>query len=116
MIENLWSRAELILALEFYMHHRDHMPSLTHPESRELFTDINMILAEETKDEAAIRSLNGIFMKMRNFRALDPKYANQGKRGLSHVGPLTEQIWDEFEAHPERLKSAAAAIRKNSNR
>lgn len=94
------------------MRHRDHLPDSDHPEIAELSQTLNSLFGRTARDAAVFRNANGVYMKLANFRAVDPRHTSQGKRGLSRGGQTTEQVWDEFSAQPERLKAAASAIRK----
>lgn len=107
-----WTRDELILALELYMRHRDHLPDSDHPEILQLSETLNSFFGNSARDAAVFRNANGVYMKLANFRAVDPRHTSQGKRGLSRGGHATEHIWDEFSGQPEQLKAAASAIRR----
>ena len=115
MVRNpAWTRDELILALELYMRHRDRLPDSDHLEIAELSQTLNSLFGSTARDAAIFRNANGVYMKLANFRAVDPRHTSQGKRGLSRGGHATEQIWDEFSAPPEQLKAAASTIRRTA--
>lgn len=107
-----WSRDELILALDFYMRHREHMPSQTSKPIAELSTVLND-LAERTgaRDAETFRNPNGVYMKMMNFRRLDPKIAASGGVGLQRGNKDEKVVWDLFADDPDRLAAVAHAIR-----
>lgn len=85
-----WSREEHLLAFNLYckipfgtMHHRN--PKII---------DLAKILD---------RSPDALALKLSNFARLDPALQARGIRGMSHGAKGEEEIWNEFEAVPERL-------------
>jgi hypothetical protein len=64
------------------------------------------------RDASLFRNPNEVYMKLANFRAVDPLHTSQGKRGLSRGGCGTEEIWTEFSQRPDRVKLIASAIRE----
>ena len=107
-----WSRDELILALDLYMRHRERLPDSDDPEVVELSRALNALYGERARDASLFRNPNGVYMKLANFRAVDPLHTSQGKRGLSRGGYGTEEVWTEFSQRPDRLKLVASAIRE----
>jgi 5-methylcytosine-specific restriction protein A len=106
-----WSRDELILALDLYMRHRERLPDSDHPEIDELSQTLNSLFGEQAKDAALFRNRNGVYMKLANFRAVDPLHTSRGKRGLSRGGNGVVEIWEEFSNRGDELKLIALAIR-----
>lgn len=105
----VWSRDELILALDLYMRHRPSFPDDKHPEVVELSRLLNRLAAVTTTAGGEnFRNGNGVAMKLQNFRRFDP---SQEGKGLSGGGKGEEEVWAIFSADPERLRSTAAAIR-----
>src|SRR3954464_6305730 len=105
----VWSRDELILALDLYMRLRPSFPDGRHPEVVELSRLLNRLAAvSETVGSAKFRNGNGVAMKLQNFRRFDP---SQEGKGLPGGGKGEEEVWAIFAEDPERLRSAAAAIR-----
>jgi 5-methylcytosine-specific restriction protein A len=112
MVRNpTWSRDELILALHLYLHHREQLPDNDAPEITELSQVLNSLFGGTARDAALFRNPNGVYMKLANFRAVDPLHTSQGKRGLSRGGHGVEEVWAEFAEHPAELNALAAAIR-----
>ena len=107
-----WSRDELILALDLYLRHRERLPDSDDPEVVELSLALNALYGERARDASLFRNPNGVYMKLANFRAVDPLYTSQGKRGLQRGGYGTEEVWTEFSERPDRLKLIASAIRE----
>jgi 5-methylcytosine-specific restriction enzyme A len=112
MVRNpTWSRDELILALDLYLRHRERLPDSDDVEIVELSQTLNSLFGEQAKDATLFRNPNGVYMKLANFRAVDPLHTSQGKRGLSRGGSGVAQIWEEFSNRGDELKLIAAAIR-----
>jgi 5-methylcytosine-specific restriction enzyme A len=106
-----WSRDELILALDLYWRHRERLPDSEDVEIVELSQTLNSLFGEQAKDAALFRNRNGVYMKLANFRAVDPLHTSQGKRGLSRGGNGVAELWDEFSNRGDELKLIASAIR-----
>lgn len=53
---------------------------------------------------------NGVYMKLMNFRRLDPQYTSDGRKGLTRGAKGEEDVWNEFATDPARCKSVADAI------
>jgi 5-methylcytosine-specific restriction enzyme A len=105
----IWSRDELILALDLYMRHQASLPDNRHPEVVELSRLLNRLAAVNTMvGSDKFRNANGVAMKLQNFRRLDP---SQQGNGLPGGGKGEEEVWAVFAGDLERLRSTAAAIR-----
>jgi len=108
-----WVRDELILALDFYLHHEGKPPSQNSAEIAELSETLNRLgryLGIATTDR--FRNVNGVYMKMANFRRLDPKFTQAGRIGLRHGGREEEAVWNDFAADPQYCHDVAEAIRQ----
>jgi 5-methylcytosine-specific restriction enzyme A len=103
-----WTRDELILTLELYLRHRERLPDA---EIVELSRALNSLFGDQAKDANLFRNPNGVYMKLANFRAVDPLHTSRGKRGLSRGGHGVAEIWEEFSARFDELKLIASAIR-----
>ncbi|MEN2474254.1 HNH endonuclease [Burkholderia sp. GS2Y] len=107
-----WTRDELILALNLYLHHRASPPGKDSPEVAELssiLNDMGRVLG--LGDADTYRNPNGVYMKMMNFRRFDPEYTNDGKVGLTRGNKDEEVVWEEFAGDPSRLATVCAAIK-----
>jgi len=60
--------------------------------------------------DATFRNPNGVYMKMMNFRALDPEFTGRGRRGLTRGAKKDAAVWDEFSGDSTRCAGTAAAI------
>jgi len=107
-----WTRDELILALDLYLRHRSAPPGKQSREVAELSATLNALSVHlATSRNAVFRNTNGVYMKMMNFRSLDPLYTTEGKVGLTRGNKLDAAVWSEFVHDPARLAAVAAAIR-----
>lgn len=106
-----WTRDELILALDLYLRYRPNPPgksSLEIAELSKLLGRIGRVVSAANSN--TFRNVNGVYMKLMNFRSLDPEYTKAGKVGLKARGRGDADVWNEFSASPERLAEIAAAI------
>jgi hypothetical protein len=72
-----WLRDELILALNVYLKHRPNPPAKESPEIIALSDTLNRLGKELFPPEqraSTFRNTNGVYMKLMNFRRLDPQY------------------------------------------
>lgn len=108
----IWSRDELILALDYYLRHPGDTHSPDKPDIIALSTEINAIamMLGAAKSET-LRNPNGVSMKLLNFRAHDPVYRAKGRTGLSRGNHLENELWDEFSGDSARLERVVANIR-----
>ena len=108
-----WTRDELILALNVYLRHRPNPPGKESHEILELSSVLNR-LGEKLfppEDRAdTFRNENGVYMKLMNFRRLDPQYTAGGKTGLSRGAKAEEEVWAEFGGDAPRCQRVAEAI------
>lgn len=72
-----WTRDELVLALDFYLQHRHRTPDKSSEQIAQLSADINR-LAQRLGMTASstLRNVNGVYMKLMNFRSHDPAFTN----------------------------------------
>lgn len=111
-----WSRDELILAFDLYMRHRERLPDSDSPEVGELSRELGRladVLGHQERGEG-YRNANGVYMKLGNFRRLDPEYTSAGRVGLQRGSKGDELVWNEFAHDIARLQKAAQAIRENA--
>lgn len=103
-----WQRDELILALDLYFRCNPSSIAKNDADLVELSEILNALpIHPDRPDAARYRNANGVYMKLMNFRAIDPGYSG---RGLTGGGKLEAVIWDEFATDPEHLKRVADAI------
>lgn len=108
-----WTRDERILALDFYLHHRRKPPAKNSQPIRELAEAIKRLgerLYPGADSSATFRNENGVYMKLMNFRSLDPLYTSEGKAGLARSAKEDEEVWEAFANDPIRCEHVAKAI------
>lgn len=113
-----WMRDELIVALDCYLQHRPNPPGKTSAEISELSATLRKLatrLHPFLKQSPTFRNTNGVYMKLMNFRRLDPVYtasqtAGGLKKGLERGAAGDEAVWNEFAANPRLCGEVAKAI------
>jgi len=109
-----WVRDELILALDLYLKHRPNPPAKTSREVAELSKLLNRLghrIFHSSERAATFRNSDGVYMKLMNFRSLDPQYTVSGKKGLTAGAKADKEAWREFAENPKRCAEVAQAIR-----
>jgi 5-methylcytosine-specific restriction protein A len=92
---------------------------VTNPHARQVKSDPALQELSETlrgldlglprPDAAEFRNLNGCYMKLQNFKAIDPAYPGKGlRRGVTK---RMEGLWARFAEDTEALREAASTIR-----
>lgn len=108
----VWSRDELILALELYLRFRGRPPAKDSAEIADLSGFLGRLgRARGLTEAATYRNANGVYMKLMNISRFDPDYAAAGKMGLSRGNQQEEAVWNEFAEDPFALSLAVAEIR-----
>lgn len=107
-----WTIDELILALDLYFRVSVANTIEKHSEIVALSELLNT-LPIHPKELMGVnfRSTDAVYMKLYNFRRLDPNY--HGK-GLDAGSKLDEVVWDEFANDRGKLQRVASAIRRNN--
>jgi len=107
-----WTREELILALDLYLRNRETLPSKDSAPVIELSELLNRIgMTASLSASESYRNPNGVYMKLGNFRRIDPAYTADGKVGLSRGNKDEQVVWDMFAHTPDRLAAIVKAIR-----
>lgn len=105
----LWTRDQVILALDLYVKHGGRDPGAGHPDVVEVSALLRQMATEEGLD--TYRNPSGVIMKMMNFRSVDPAFTSKGGKGLKGASELDKAVWAEFYGKPQELAVAAEAIR-----
>jgi 5-methylcytosine-specific restriction enzyme A len=108
-----WTRDELILALDFYLQHRPNPPGKGSVEIQALSGTLKTLgerLFPAAGRANTFRNENGVYMKLMNFRRLDPQYTGVGKKGLERGGKAEEEVWATFAQDPQHCHEVAKAI------
>ncbi|MFH5772704.1 HNH endonuclease [Paracoccus sp. NGMCC 1.201697] len=109
-----WTRDEIILALEFYLLHRDtKIPGKFSPQILRLADEIRSVAQQlGLSGDDKFRNANGVYMKIMNLRSHDPVYTSQGKVGLPASNKLETEVWAELGGDLAHLRAAAVMIRE----
>ncbi len=107
-----WTWDEHVLALHLYVQNPVSPPGKTSKEVIALSALLGRMaerigIARSDK----YRNENGVYMKLMNFRRLDPEFQAIGKVGLSRGAKGEQAVWDTFTNDRAGLEAAAAAIR-----
>jgi predicted HNH restriction endonuclease len=108
-----WLRDELIIALDLYLRYAGNPPPKGSAEIDELSETLNRLgryLGIATEDR--FRNVNGVYMKLMNFRRFDPVFTQAGRRGLSRGGKEEEEVWNKFAPDPDRCREVAKTIQE----
>lgn len=107
-----WTRDELILALHFYLQHREAIPDSNSDAISQLSSEISSLAKRlDLSGTDTLRNVNGVHMKLMNFRSRDPEYIAQGKSGLTRGNKLEATIWELFAYDPEQLERIVRTIK-----
>ncbi len=105
-----WTRDEHIFALDFYLKHLKKIPDKSSQEVQELsqlLNRLNLFLEHEKTEN--FRNPSGVYMKLMNFRRLDPSYSGVG---LAHGNKDEEVVWNLYSYQPEELSKIATNIKQ----
>ena len=59
------------------------------------------------------RNPNGIYMKLNNFKSIDPEYTRSGKVGLWRTSKKDEAVWADYSQNTGELRRVSDAIYLN---
>lgn len=110
-----WDTDELILALDVYVRVPRARNSKNDPALRSLSDTLRSLpLHPDRPDPERFRNLNAVYLKLQNFKAVDPEYTARGLTGMSAgAGRRERAIWERYADQPEELRQVAEAIRAN---
>jgi 5-methylcytosine-specific restriction protein A len=107
-----WSWDEHVLALDLYMDNPQSPPGKTSKQIADLSATLGRLGERmDVQRNEKFRNTNGVYMKLMNFRRLDPAFQAEGKAGLSQGAKGEQKVWDRFSGRREELRQHAAAIR-----
>jgi 5-methylcytosine-specific restriction enzyme A len=106
-----WATDELIVALDFYLRHGGKPPPHESKEIKQLSEQIARI-AVRPSDSVTYRNVNGVYMKLMNFRRFDPQF--KGQEGLKRGGKTEEEVWNMYAHKPALCSKVAESILNNA--
>ncbi|TCO73686.1 HNH endonuclease [Chromatocurvus halotolerans] len=103
-----WDYDEIILALDFYFEHSPSIPDKQSSEVAELSSTLRK-LAKRLGNAVSgdYRNPNGVYMKLMNFKSLDPAYDGAG---LASASAKDREVFEAYGDDLKSLREAAAAI------
>uniref|UniRef100_UPI001ABBA277 HNH endonuclease n=1 Tax=Burkholderia sp. BCC1640 TaxID=2676294 RepID=UPI001ABBA277 len=78
--------------------------------SMKIFSSSGSVLCGHQHSDT-YRNENSVYMKLMNFRSLDPEYTAQGKTGLTRGNKDEALVWNEYSRDLQRLAEVAQFIR-----
>ncbi len=107
-----WVRDEYILVLNLYYKYRTGAPSKKDPELINYSNLLRSMNPSEAESNPKFRNVNGIYLRLMNYRSCDPYWLNQGKKGMdSGSKGKCKEIWEEFDGHEDYVKDLAVEIK-----
>lgn len=108
-----WEYDELSLALDVYFREPQARQSKNHPAVADLSRALRELpLPIERPDPERFRNVNGVFMKLQNFKAVDPDYTADGRTGLGAGATQRERtLFERFKDKQDELRALAQQIR-----
>jgi 5-methylcytosine-specific restriction protein A len=105
-----WNRDELLLALHLYLSNRKSPPGKTSSKVIELSELLGKMSTKSVLGKT-YRNAAGVYMKMMNYRAIDPLYTITGKLGLTRGNKDEQVVWDLYADRLEYLSSLVETIK-----
>ena len=88
-----WRKEEVLLAIALYK-----TPGVRPDDKDAKVIELSQLIG---------RTASAVALKLANLRAVE----TGGRSGLSHLGPLDKQVWEEFHGRDDALKEEAAKLR-----
>lgn len=105
-----WSQDELMLALHLYLHNRQSPPGKSSAKVAEL-SQLLGTMANKSAVTTTFRNAAGVYMKLMNFRGIDPLFTAAGKKGLTQGSKDDQVVWNLYANHLDYLDGLVAKIR-----
>jgi 5-methylcytosine-specific restriction protein A len=105
-----WNRDELMLALHLYLHNRKSPPGKTSNQVAEL-SELLVKMSKHSALNETYRNPTGVYMKMMNFRSLDPQFTTEGKKGLTRRNGDELIVWTLYADRLDHLDKLVASIK-----
>lgn len=105
-----------MLALDLYFRVPEARQSKSHPEVAKLSEVLRALpLSLDRPDPEKFRNVNGVFLKLQNFKAVDPEYTADGRVGMTAGATSREQaLSDRFADRQGELRQRVEQIRRQS--
>lgn len=105
-----WNRDELMLALHLYLQNRQSPPGKASAKVVELSKLLGK-MSNKSSITSTFRNPTGVYMKMMNFRSLDPQFTSAGKKGLTRRNKDEEVVWNLYAGRVDYLDGLVEKIK-----
>lgn len=103
-----WNRDEVIICLNLYLNEGGRTLQKNDPKILEASQILNQLPSFDDKSNyQKFRNVNGVYMKLGNFKTFDSTYTGSGLKGGSKLDKI---VFDEFFTQKEKLKQIAENI------
>ena len=103
-----WNRDEIIICLNLYLNEGGRTLQKNDPKILEVSHILNQLPSFGDKSNyQKFRNVNGVYMKLGNFKTFDSTYTGSGLKGGSKLDKI---VFDEFFTQKEKLKQIAENI------
>jgi 5-methylcytosine-specific restriction protein A len=109
-----WEYDELVLALDVYFREPRARQTKADPAIAELSRVLRALpVFVDRPDPERFRNVNGAFMKLQNFKAVDPEYTADGRSGLGAGATQRErELFERYDNRRDELDELAQEIRR----
>jgi 5-methylcytosine-specific restriction enzyme A len=108
-----WTYDELILALDVYLNHSNARSSKNDPALIHTSNILRSLpIHEERGNPDTFREINSVYLKLQNFKSVDPSYAGVGMP--AGAGPRERLVWSRFAHDPVALHDLAMMIAREA--
>lgn len=106
-----WQKDEIILALDLYFNPNRGTLDSKNPKIVELSKVLNMLtIITDRPDPDTFRNPNAVALKLSNFRAIDPIYTSEGKKGMTGGSKLDYELFQKYKNDLEALQERAKKV------
>ena len=107
-----WTRDEYILILDLYFQYPKTAPSKNDPVLQKYSQLLRSLNPTVASTEPRYRNVNGIYLRLMNYRSCDPYWLAQGKVGMSSGSTgRCKEIWDEFAGDADIVAGLARELK-----
>ena len=108
-----WKRDEYILILDLYFRYQQTAPSKSDPILEQYSELLRSLNHEAATADIRYRNVNGVYLRLMNYRACDPFWLEQGRVGMSAGSSgKCKEIWEEFCGDVELVSALASDIER----
>ena len=110
-----WEFDELVLALDLYFRVPRARNAKSDPALAEVSETLRALpLPIDRPDPESFRGVNSVYLKLQNFKAIDPEYTRRGLRGMRAGAQERERaLWERYATRQEDLAALAERIRRS---